>query len=49
MAALGPVLEHCAAAAATAREPSELPSPAAPLVDLRSLAHAARGERLFAT
>ncbi len=49
VAALGPVLERCAAAAATPSEPSELPSPSASLVDLRSLAHAARRERLFAT
>ncbi len=49
VAALEPVLERCAAAAATATEPSELPSMSAPLVDLRSLTHAARRERLFAT
>ncbi len=49
VAALGPVLERCAAAAAAPSEPSELPSPSAPLVDLRSLAHAERRERLFAT
>jgi len=49
VAALGPVLERCAAAAAVPSEPSELPSPSAPLVDLRSLGHTARRERLFAT
>lgn len=49
VAALGPVLERCAAAAATSTKPSELPSPSAPLVELRSLVHAARGGRLFAT
>ncbi len=49
VAALAPVLERCAGAAERATEPSELPGTAAPLVDLRSLTHSARGERLFAT
>jgi len=49
VAALGPLMERCAAAAATATEPADLPSMAAPLVDARSLVHAERRERLFAT
>jgi len=47
--ALGPGLRQCAFEAATPRDPSALPSASAPLVERRSLVHADRRERLFAT
>jgi len=49
VAALGPLMERCAMAAAGETEPADLPSTAAPLVDARSLLNAERRERLFAT
>lgn len=48
IAGLGAEIEELAAAAAAATA-TDLPSTAAPLLDRRALAHAARGARLFAS
>lgn len=49
LAALAPEVERLAAEAAEPCQPGELPSAAAPLLDLRSLDHERHEARLFAT
>ncbi len=49
LAALAPEVERLAAEAAEPCQPGELPSAAAPLLDLRSLDHERHAARLFAT